>query len=60
MKKSLGVSRRSLLLFAVGKSVTPKAIVTDTVIDTIVKTVVGPEVSWALNFSQRLLHAKQK
>lgn len=59
MKKSLGVSRRSLLLFAVGKTVTPKVIVTDAVIDTVVITVVGPDISWVINFSQRLRYAKQ-
>ncbi|QYN79902.1 hypothetical protein PQD71_gp009 [Kosakonia phage Kc263] len=48
-----GVSRRSLLLFVVGKSFTPKAVVEDVVLSAVTKAVVGPELNLLNNFRKR-------
>lgn len=53
-----GVSRRSLLLFVVGKSLTPKAVVSDIVLTTITKAVVGPELNLLIHFRKRLRYVK--
>lgn len=51
-----GVSRRSLLLFVVGKSFTPKAVVEDIVLTTVTKAVVGPELNLLIHIRKRLRH----
>lgn len=55
---SKGVSRRSLLLFALGKSFTPKAIAVDVVTEVITKAVVGPELAILTSLRKRLNYAK--
>ena len=55
---SKGVSRRSLLLFVVGKSITPKAVVEDVVVSTVIKAAVGPELEFLTSLRQRLNYAK--
>lgn len=54
-----GVSRRSLLLFAVGRSITPKAVVVDTVTEVICKAVIGPELTLLNNFRKRLRYVNK-
>lgn len=54
-----GVSRRSLLLFAIDRSFTPKAIMTDSVVEIITKAVVGPELSMLINFRKRFRHVNK-
>uniref|UniRef100_A0AAU8KZQ3 Uncharacterized protein n=1 Tax=Pantoea phage Survivor TaxID=3232176 RepID=A0AAU8KZQ3_9CAUD len=53
-----GVSRRSLLLFVVGKSFTPKAVVQDVIISTVTKAVVGPELEFLASLRKRFNYAK--
>lgn len=53
-----GVSRRSLLLFVVGKTLTPKAVVSDIVVTAITKAVVGPELSLLIHIRKRLRYVK--
>ncbi|QBZ70727.1 hypothetical protein pETSU_146 [Edwardsiella phage pEt-SU] len=55
---SKGVSRRSLLLFVVGKSFTPKAVVEDVVVSTILKAAVGPKLELLTSLRKRLNYAK--
>lgn len=49
-----GVSRRNLLLFAVGRSITPKAVVKDIVLSSVTKAVVGPELNLLIHIRKRL------
>lgn len=53
-----GVSRRSLLLFVVGKSFTPKAVVEEAVLSTVMKAAVGPELEFLTSLRKRLNYAK--
>lgn len=53
-----GVSRRSLLLFMVGKSFTPKAVVQDVIVSTVTKAVIGPKLEFLASLRQRLNYAK--
>lgn len=55
-----GVSRRSLLVFALGRSFTPKAVVKDFVLSTVTKAVVGPELAMLEQLRERFSYAKQK
>lgn len=52
--KTLGISRRSLLLFAFSKVATPKSLVEDAILDTVTTAVIGPTGNWLLNFRRRL------
>lgn len=47
------------MLFAVGRSFTPKAIMTDSVVEIITKAVVGPELSMLINFRKRFRHVNK-
>lgn len=53
-----GVSRRSLLLFVVGKSFTPKAVIQDVIVSTVTKAVVGPELELLASLRKRFNYAK--
>lgn len=55
-----GVSRRSLLVFALGRSFTPRAVVKDFVLSTVTKAVVGPELAMLEQLRERFSYAKQK
>lgn len=52
-----GVSRRALLLFAFGRSLTPKVIVQDMIIDVSIK-LVSPELNILNNLRERIKHVK--